>query len=176
MRKSLVFLGTSGLKTRPAASLSGAGWAAACRERRIGDCKIGAGQGRGHVNHTAAPSMLAAHVHHGHGREVAAAKGGSAGDRSPLTALLPAKRSREGREPGARVGVGYGPSCRYRYRQKSIPRSSIRCEATWERQRQMQGTEVPGCADAAQPLGSDVGAQGEGRRRPPGRRGFGGIG
>ena len=82
MRKSLVFLGTSGLKTRPAASLSGAGWAAACRERRIGDCKIGAGQGRGHVNHTAAPSRLAARVHHGHGqgREVAAAKGGSAGD------------------------------------------------------------------------------------------------
>ena len=94
---------------------------------------------------------------------------------SPLTALLTAKRSREVREPSARVGGGGGPSCRCRYRQKSIPRSSTRCEATWERQKQTQGTEVPGCMDAAQPLGSDVRAQGEGRRRPPGRRAFGGM-
>ena len=35
----------------------------------------------------------------------------------------------------------------------------------------MQGTQAPGCVDAAQPLGSDVRVRGEGRRRPEGRRG-----
>ena len=76
-----------------------------------------------------------------------------------------AKRLRVG------VQVGGGPLGRYRYREygpESIP-SSTRCKAICERQRQTQGTEAPGCVDAApQPLGGDVHAHGEGRRRPRG--------
>ena len=34
------------------------------------------------------------------------------------------------------------------------------------REAKTQGTEAPGCVDAAQPLGSNVRAHGEGRRRP----------